>query len=294
MSVEPTAPDHAADAPLDLGGGALVPGWLQRLAALGWRVLVSVAMGIVLVTVGGPAAGRHRLDPVRIHRRRHRRAALPPHAGAGLDAHQGLGRGQCRRARHGGVGGRPRRRCVRALSRRARPRRRARGPGPAGGPGVRRRAAAGGQPPGLGRRRIRGLAGDRSPAGHRADREPGDDLHPRRVPDLLPAGGRRQGMADLPARARRLARSRAHAPGRARLRSDRRIPPRNGRHRRDRRHHRLAVPDRPRRPPGDAPRGRGLPRRVRALPRPGHRRRRRAFGDRWPRRARPPPPSSSS
>jgi putative heme transporter len=50
MSDEPTAPGPATDAPLDLGGGALVPGWLQRLAALGWRVLVSVAMGIVLVT----------------------------------------------------------------------------------------------------------------------------------------------------------------------------------------------------------------------------------------------------
>jgi putative heme transporter len=52
MSVEAAAPpDHAADAPLDLGGGALVPGWLQQLAALGWRVLVSVAMGVVLATV---------------------------------------------------------------------------------------------------------------------------------------------------------------------------------------------------------------------------------------------------
>jgi predicted PurR-regulated permease PerM len=51
MTVEPTVPpDHAAEAPLDLGGDALVPGWLQRLAALAWRVLVAVAMGIVLVT----------------------------------------------------------------------------------------------------------------------------------------------------------------------------------------------------------------------------------------------------
>ena len=51
MTVEPTTPGPAADAPVDLGGGALVPGWLQRLAALGWRVLVSVAMGLVLATI---------------------------------------------------------------------------------------------------------------------------------------------------------------------------------------------------------------------------------------------------
>jgi predicted PurR-regulated permease PerM len=51
MSVEPTAPGPAPDTPLDNSGGALVPGWLQRLAAIGWRVLVIVAMILVVTAV---------------------------------------------------------------------------------------------------------------------------------------------------------------------------------------------------------------------------------------------------
>jgi putative heme transporter len=39
------------DAGLDLGGGDLVPGWLRRLAALGWRILAVLAMAFVLVSI---------------------------------------------------------------------------------------------------------------------------------------------------------------------------------------------------------------------------------------------------
>ena len=53
-----TIPDDAdasqtsvPDAGLDLGGGDLVPGWLRRLAALGWRILAVLAMAVVLVSI---------------------------------------------------------------------------------------------------------------------------------------------------------------------------------------------------------------------------------------------------
>lgn len=36
---------------LDVTGGDLVPGWLQRLAAVGWRVLVTIALAVVLVYI---------------------------------------------------------------------------------------------------------------------------------------------------------------------------------------------------------------------------------------------------
>jgi hypothetical protein len=39
------------DAGLDLGGGDLVPGWLRRLGALGWRILAVLAMAVVLVSI---------------------------------------------------------------------------------------------------------------------------------------------------------------------------------------------------------------------------------------------------
>jgi predicted PurR-regulated permease PerM len=51
MAIEPTTPVPVTDTPLDSGGGALVPGWLQRLAAFGWRVLVIVAMVLVVTSV---------------------------------------------------------------------------------------------------------------------------------------------------------------------------------------------------------------------------------------------------
>jgi len=39
------------DAGLDLGGADLVPGWLRRLGALGWRILAVLAMAYVLVSI---------------------------------------------------------------------------------------------------------------------------------------------------------------------------------------------------------------------------------------------------
>src|SRR5947209_3610859 len=32
-------------------GNGLVPGWLQRLAAVGWRLLVTIALGLVLIYI---------------------------------------------------------------------------------------------------------------------------------------------------------------------------------------------------------------------------------------------------
>ena len=34
----------------------LVPGWLVRLAAIGWRVLVTLALGVVLFGIAGQLA----------------------------------------------------------------------------------------------------------------------------------------------------------------------------------------------------------------------------------------------
>src|SRR5882672_1823979 len=38
----------AAELPPDSG---LVPGWLERLAAIGWRLLVTIALGLVLLWI---------------------------------------------------------------------------------------------------------------------------------------------------------------------------------------------------------------------------------------------------
>jgi predicted PurR-regulated permease PerM len=52
MTSEPTAPrQEEVESLLDAGGGDLVPGWLRRLGAIGWRVLVIAVIGVVLVTV---------------------------------------------------------------------------------------------------------------------------------------------------------------------------------------------------------------------------------------------------
>jgi predicted PurR-regulated permease PerM len=52
MTVEPNASDaqDAATQP-DAAGAELVPGWLRRLGAIGWRVLVIAAIGLVALTV---------------------------------------------------------------------------------------------------------------------------------------------------------------------------------------------------------------------------------------------------
>ena len=38
-------------APPMTGGDGLVPGWLQRLAAVGWRLLATIALGLVLIYI---------------------------------------------------------------------------------------------------------------------------------------------------------------------------------------------------------------------------------------------------
>ncbi|MFL5685548.1 MAG: AI-2E family transporter [Chloroflexota bacterium] len=48
---EDVSPASVPDAGLDLGGGDLVPGWLRRLGALGWRILAVLAMAVVLVSI---------------------------------------------------------------------------------------------------------------------------------------------------------------------------------------------------------------------------------------------------
>src|SRR6478752_873101 len=38
-------------APSKPGGDGLVPGWLERLAAIGWRLLATIALGLVLLWI---------------------------------------------------------------------------------------------------------------------------------------------------------------------------------------------------------------------------------------------------
>src|SRR5262245_44362665 len=52
MTAEPTALEpHDLGAMPDGAGGDLVPGWMRRLAAIGWSVLFTIALGVVVFRV---------------------------------------------------------------------------------------------------------------------------------------------------------------------------------------------------------------------------------------------------
>ena len=100
--VDPPSGTSAADAPL-------VPGWLIRLAEVGWRVLVTLTLGLVVIAVAVELAvvvalDRRCLDPggyARALRRATSRAGVGPQQG-------GRGRLACGAARPGRCGRRDR------------------------------------------------------------------------------------------------------------------------------------------------------------------------------------------
>ena len=176
-------------------GRALVPPWLVHLAALGWRFLVALAFGLVLVALAFTLVDGHRLGRGRRDHRRDLRAVRPRLSPAGLGVDQ--------------VGWRRVPRGPRDLRRRSHPG----GPGPRPvhrggglghrcGPGSRfaRRWQTSPSRPRSSPRSSRSRAGSRTAIaaadriGDRVRGLLGHDRVPGRLPDVLPAAGRGEGL----------------------------------------------------------------------------------------------------
>ena len=72
-------------------GDELVPGWLERLAAVGWRLLAAILLGLVLLCDRRRAVDGHGVDPGRGDHRGDVRALCPQPAQPRLVADQGRG-----------------------------------------------------------------------------------------------------------------------------------------------------------------------------------------------------------